>query len=116
MMTTRTIPVEEAVYPGHYRLRAELPGIDPVYDLRVTCEGSELRLDATREPPTRAARGHSEFWYGRRLRVVAFPSDIRLGTVTARYADGVLEVSADRGVAEPRRAAFPVRVDEAAQP
>jgi HSP20 family molecular chaperone IbpA len=115
-MTMRTIPVEEAVYPGLYRLRAELPGIDPVYDLRVTCEGSELRLDAAREPSTPAARGHSEFWYGRRLRVVTVPPDVRLSTVTARYADGVLEVSADRGVAEPRRAAFPVRVDAAVQP
>ncbi|MEV4536676.1 Hsp20/alpha crystallin family protein [Asanoa sp. NPDC049518] len=116
MMDARTILVEEAVYPDRFRLLAELPGIDPVHDLRVTCDGSELRLDATRDPPTTAARGQSELWYGRRVRVVAVPWDVRCGTMTARYADGLLEVTADRGAPEPRRSAFQVPIFTAVRP
>ncbi|WP_089253394.1 Hsp20/alpha crystallin family protein [Asanoa hainanensis] len=106
---TRSILVEQAVSPRRYRLRAELPGIDLVH-LRVTCDGSELRLDATREPPTGGALDRSEFWYGRRLRCVPLPPDLRARTMTASYTDGVLEVTADRGIAEPRRPAFQVEV------
>jgi HSP20 family molecular chaperone IbpA len=112
-LAPRTIPVEESVEPGRYRLRAELPGID-IRDARVTYEGCELRLDATRTPSPHALRERSEFWYGRRLRIVPLPHDLRSCTLTARYSHGVLEVTADRGQAEPRRAAFRIEVVAAA--
>lgn len=46
----RRIPVEEAISGRRFVLRAELPGIDPDEDLRITCAAGELRLDVCREP------------------------------------------------------------------
>jgi hypothetical protein len=80
-MTSRAVPVEESVRDRRYVLRAELPGIDPIDDLRLTCTGNELRIDAMRVPPRRAGPGHSEFVYGRRLRVVPLPAGVRPGTI-----------------------------------
>jgi HSP20 family protein len=110
MTTSRTIPVEETVNGRRYRLRAELPGLDPVADLQLVCTGTELRIDAMRMPPARPGSGHSEFAYGRRFRVVPLPPGLRSRTVAARYVNGVLEVTAAVGVVEPRMPAFAVTV------
>ena len=112
MTTSRTIPVEEAVDRRHYRLRAELPGLDPVADLQLVCTGTELRIDAMRTPQPRPGSGHSEFSYGRRFRVVPLPPGLRSRTVAARYVNGVLEVTAAVGAIEPRTPAFAVAVGD----
>lgn len=110
MRSPRAIPVEEAVSGRRYVLRAELPGIDPVDDLRLTCTGNELRIDAMRMAPRRVGPGHSEFAYGRRLRVVPLPAGVRPRTIAARYVNGVLEVTAALGPTEPSMPAFAVDV------
>ncbi|MEV4624237.1 Hsp20/alpha crystallin family protein [Asanoa sp. NPDC049573] len=98
--------------PDRYVLRAALPGIDPTVDLRVTCSGNELRLDAVRAFPPDARGGHSEFSYGRLFRVVPLPVGTRARTISARYVDGILEVSARLGVAEPGTRQFTVPVGD----
>jgi HSP20 family molecular chaperone IbpA len=112
MTTSRAIPVEEAVDSRRYRLRAELPGLDPGTDLWLVCTGTELRIDVVRTPQPRPGSGHSEFSYGRRFRVVPLPPGLRSRTVAARYVDGVLEVTAAVGVVEPRTPAFAVAVGD----
>lgn len=109
-MSSRAVPVEASVTDRRYELRAELPGIDPIDDLRLTCTGNELRIDAMRVPPWRAGPGHSEFTYGRRLRVVPLPPGVRPGTIAACYVDGVLEVTAALGETAPSTRPFAVDV------
>jgi HSP20 family protein len=106
----RRIPVEEAISGRRFVLRAELPGIDPDEDLRITCAAGELRLDVCREPAEHEG-WRSEFGYGRRVRVVALPPGVRSHTLAARYADGVLEVSAVVGPVEPGPRPFRVAVE-----
>lgn len=91
-------------------LRTELPGIDPTEDLRITCAVGELCLDVSREPPEREGP-RSEFRYGRRVRVLALPPGVRSHALTARYAAGVLEVSAVVGPVEPGKRTLRVAVE-----
>lgn len=107
----RSIPVEEMLDGRHYRLRAELPGLEPAADLRVTCTGSEIRLDAMRRPRPGWPTGRSEFRYGRRLRAVHLPASVQTHTLAARYVNGLLEVTAALGDIDPCPHPFVVSVD-----
>jgi HSP20 family molecular chaperone IbpA len=87
--------VEEFVESGHAVVRAELPGVDPDKDIEITVEGGVLTIRAERraEQHEEATRGYrSEFHYGRLVRQVRLPQGVAADQITARYADGILEV------------------------
>ncbi|WP_372449000.1 Hsp20/alpha crystallin family protein [Qaidamihabitans albus] len=47
--------VEDSVEDHKYILRAELPGMDPEHDIKITVEGEELCINAQRTEEKRPA-------------------------------------------------------------
>jgi HSP20 family protein len=84
------IRVEEYRGEDRYVVRAELPGVDPARDLYVTAHHGMLRLYAHRGRSGDAT--HSEFRYGSAFRTLVLPVGAREDEITARYANGILEV------------------------
>ncbi len=84
------IRVEEYRGRDCYVVRAELPGIDPVRDLFVSCHKGLLRIHVHREPAGEATR--SEFRYGSAFRTLMLPVGAHEEEVTARYTNGILEI------------------------
>jgi HSP20 family protein len=85
------IAIEECRTPERYVLRAELPGVDPGRDVHLTCHRGLLRLRVHRDRSPDAT--HTEFHSGTACRTVALPAGARAELVTARYADGILEIT-----------------------
>lgn len=88
-----SIRTEEYVEGNRYTLRAELPGVDPAEDVHITCVDGELRLDVVRKE-SHTDKGRSEFHYGSFSRAVTLPPGVDEDTIAARYADGILEITA----------------------
>ncbi|WP_053801978.1 Hsp20/alpha crystallin family protein [Streptomyces rimosus] len=86
------IRIEEQITDDAYRLRAELPGLDPERDIDLSVTGDVLTLQAERREETEHKR-HSEFRYGALARSVRLPSNARWGEATAEYKDGILTVT-----------------------
>jgi HSP20 family protein len=86
------IRIEDGIEGGRYVVRAEVPGVDPDRDVRVTCEHGHLRLVVTRQESRRAER-RSEFRYGRFVRTIPLPPGAQEDTITAAYAGGILELA-----------------------
>jgi HSP20 family protein len=84
--------VEDYTEDGKYLVRAELPGIDPAKDVEVTVDSGILSIHAERREETREDR-HSEFRYGAMTRSVSLPEGADPEKVTAKYAQGILEVT-----------------------
>ena len=84
--------LEEAIRDNRYVIRAELPGLDPENDIEVTVDGRILTIRAERRQQDNGAY-HSEFRYGSLARAVKLPASVSAADVTARYDNGVLEVS-----------------------
>ena len=87
-----TFRVEDYKEDGDYVIRAELPGVDPEKDVEVSVHAGLLTIHAERRQETKAER-HSEFRYGELTRSVALPGGADAGNITARYDNGILEVS-----------------------
>ena len=77
---------------GNYVVRAELPGMDPEKDIKVTVEGTELAITAERTVDTKD-NNHSEFFYGSFARTVRLPAGADTKKVTASYDAGILQVT-----------------------
>ncbi|WP_027946031.1 Hsp20/alpha crystallin family protein [Amycolatopsis taiwanensis] len=86
------VRVEERVGDGNYIVRAELPGFDPNEHIHVSTEGGVLTIDAERESSTKEA-AHSEFRYGKFHRAVSLPEGADTTKITAKYTDGILEIT-----------------------
>jgi len=84
--------VEEVARDDRYVIRAELPGLDPERDIEVTVEGRTLTIHAERRQKD-SGPYRSEFRYGSFTRLVRLPARVDAQDVTARYENGVLEVS-----------------------
>ena len=84
--------VEELAQDNRYVIRAELPGLDPEKDMEVTVEGRTLTIHAERRHEDTGPY-RSEFRYGSLTRLVRLPAKVDAKDVTARYENGVLEVS-----------------------
>jgi HSP20 family protein len=69
----------------------------------------ELRLQVERKE-TQTEKGRSESHYGTMFRAVMVPAAVKVGTLTATYADGILEVSALIGEPDPEAKAIPITV------
>ncbi|MFC0005213.1 Hsp20/alpha crystallin family protein [Micromonospora siamensis] len=105
-----TIRVEDYLDGDRYVVRAELPGIDPAKDVRITRTGENLRLDVVRRE-SHADKARSEFHYGSFSRLIPLPAGVKPETIAARYADGILEISATVGEPEPTPREIPVTVE-----
>jgi HSP20 family protein len=88
----QTFRVEDYTEGGKYLIRAELPGIDPANDVEVTVDSGLLSIHAERREETKEDR-HSEFRYGAMTRSISLPEGADPGKVTARYDNGILEVT-----------------------
>ena len=86
------VRIEESAEGGKYTVRAELPGFDPEKNIRVIAEGGLLTISAEREAKTEE-KGRSEFHYGSFRRTVSLPAGSDTEKITAKYTDGILEVT-----------------------
>jgi HSP20 family protein len=89
---THAVRVEDRMEEGRYVLRAELPGIDPEKDVTVSVTDRVLTIRAERREETRTD-GRSEFQYGSFERRLTLPANALVDTLSARYEDGILEVT-----------------------
>ena len=90
------IYIEDFVEDGRYVLRADLPGVDPETDVRVTITGDLLTVSGRRRPETHD-RAHREVGYGTFSRSLRLPSGARTDEARARYDAGVLQVTVPVG-------------------
>ena len=70
------IRIEDYLDEDRYVVRAELTGIDPVEDMRITCIQGQLQLDVVRRD-RRTDAGRSEFRYGSFFRVLPLPAGVK---------------------------------------
>lgn len=106
--SAQTFRVEELVHDDHYVIRAELPGLDPAKDIEVTLDGLTLRIHAERwqqdDEPYR-----TEFRYGSATRSVRLPARVDPHDITARYQNGILEITLPIPVAQPEGTRIPIQ-------
>jgi HSP20 family protein len=91
----RSLRIEEFRENDTLVVRAELPGIDPDKDVEISVAEGRLTIRAERREETKEERKgyvRSEFEYGSLLRVVPLPPGADESSVSASYADGILEV------------------------
>lgn len=101
------IRIEQYVDNGQFVLRAELAGFDPDTEIALTVTDGVLKIEAERT--SKRDRAHTEFHYGRFARSITLPPGAVESTATARYANGVLEVSFEMG--EPSEAAKRIAIE-----
>ena len=106
--------LEEAMRDNRYVIRAELPGLDPENDIEVTVDGRILTIRAERRERNNGVY-RSEFRYGSLVRAVRLPASVDAADVTARYDNGVLEVSVPAREVKRTGARIPI-VDVGATP
>ncbi|MFC8848618.1 MULTISPECIES: Hsp20/alpha crystallin family protein [unclassified Micromonospora] len=109
-MLAPTIRVEDYLDGDRYVVRAELPGVDPAKDVRITLTGENLRLDVVRRE-SHADKVRTEFHYGSFSRLIPLPAGLKQETLKAAYADGILEISATVGETEPTAREIPITVE-----
>jgi HSP20 family protein len=83
--------IEERIQDGRYEVRAEMPGIDPDKQAKITVAKGILTIQAER--PEEEGTGHSEFRYGSFCRKVALPENADETRIQADYNNGILEIS-----------------------
>ena len=103
----RPIRVEDFREPDRYVLRAELPGIDPERDVKVSVDRGVLTVEAERSEEEHA-RHRTEFRYGALRRSVTLPSPADEDKISARYDRGILEVTVPLREPEPAGRSIPV--------
>ena len=106
-LTGQVFRLEEALREDRYVIRAELPGLDPENDIEVTIDGRILTIRAERRPPDNGPY-RSEFRYGSLTRAVRLPASADAADITARYDNGVLEVSIPASETRPKGTRIPV--------
>ena len=95
--------IEDRLEEDKYVLRAEMPGIDPAKDVKITVSDGVLTISAERKEEVEA-KGRSEFHYGSFMRQVTLPQGAKEDKLSAKYQDGILEVTVplEAKTAEPR--------------
>jgi HSP20 family protein len=91
----------------------ELAGV-PRESVNVRLRGRMLEISGRRHPPGGPKGSHyhrAEIYFGDFHRVVELPWDADPDSVTARFRDGLLEITV-KAVPAPRRTDVPVRGDE----
>ena len=105
-----SIRIEDYLDGDRYVVRAELPGVDPAEDLRVSYDEGQLRLDVVRKEAQRD-KTRSEFRYGSYYRLISLPAGVKDDTIVARYANGILEITAKIGEPESSAKEIPIKVE-----
>lgn len=90
-MNPRLIRVEEEKTDDEYRLRAELPGVDPAKEIQVSVDDDILTVRAERHDEVHTHH-RSEFQYGILHRSMRLPKHADTDNVTAEYRQGILDV------------------------
>lgn len=107
LFTGHLIRVEDEMTDQEYRLRAEVPGVDPEKDITVTVDQGVLYIRAQRrEEETTASR--SEFRYGSMQRTIRLPGNADSEKIKATYEHGVLSVVVPLKAAEPAGRVIPI--------
>jgi HSP20 family protein len=104
-----TIRVEEYTEGDTYVVRAELPGIDPAADVKLSYLDGALRLQVNRADEHKE-RTRSEFHYGSFTRTVPLPAGAKEKTIAATYEAGVLTVTVQIGEPETGGREIPVKI------
>lgn len=104
----RAMRVEEFLEDGKFVVRAELPGMDPEHDINVEVDNGALVIHSERREE-KHERGHSEFRYGAFTRRLALPEGADESNVSARYTDGILEVTVPVSEKRAEARAIPVQ-------
>lgn len=86
------VAVEEYVEDGKYVVRADIPGIDPDKDISVSVENDLLTIHGERREE-KHDKHRSEVRYGEFTRAFRLPTGCTGDDVSARYDNGVLQVS-----------------------
>jgi HSP20 family protein len=99
-----TIRVEEYRQDGTLVVRAELPGIDPDKDVRLTVVHGRLAIEAERHEEDEVERDGfmlRELRYGKFSRTLPLAAGVTADSITATYKDGLLEVRVPAAAATP---------------
>lgn len=95
-LPAHSIKVDVARADDSYNVKAELPGI-PREDIHVAVDGGLVTISGEvkkeKEEKTGKEVIHSERYYGKVSRSFTLPQDVDEAKVTARYADGVLDLT-----------------------
>lgn len=110
MWSPHLLRVEDSVDDGHYVVRAEIPGVDPVKDVQVSVQDRHLVIKAERTE-TKEEKGRSEFSYGSFYRAVTLPARAREEGIEASYSQGILTVRVP--MAEPAAPAKQIEIKAA---
>ncbi|AGL16964.1 Hsp20/alpha crystallin family protein [Actinoplanes sp. N902-109] len=86
------IRFEDKLSDEEYVLRAEVPGVEPDKDLRITTLDGVLTITAERREEEKGLK-RSEFRYGALHRSVRLPANADEAGITATYRKGILEVT-----------------------
>jgi HSP20 family protein len=108
-MFSPMIKIEDFMEGDRYVVKAELPGVDPAKDVKVTYLDGALRLVVSRtEEQKDAAR--SEFHYGTFSRTIMLPVGAKESTIEATYDAGILRIAVEIGEPAPAVKAIPIQV------
>jgi HSP20 family protein len=105
------IRVEEYSQDGTLVVRAELPGIDPDKDIRLSVVNGRLAIEAERNEASEVDRDGfmlRELRYGKVSRLLPLAAAVTAASITATYKDGLLEVRIPTSTATP--APLPARI------
>ena len=107
LVSGHMIRVEESLTDQEYRMRAELPGMDPEKDVHVSVDNGVLSIHAERHVQEKAP-GRSEFRYGMLQRSVRLPGNADADNIKAEYEKGILEVTVPLKASESAGRQIPV--------
>lgn len=103
LLSPHLIRVEDKIEDGHYVIKAEMPGLDPDKDVKITLDNDRLVIDAERTED-KSDKSHSEFQYGSFHRAMTLPAGAKVDDIKATYSDGILTVAIGLGEQAPVQA------------
>jgi len=91
-----SIKLDVAEKEGAYVVRAEIPGVAKD-DIQVSIEGNQVTIGAELKRETEKKEGervlHTERYYGNAFRSFTLPAELDESTSSAKYENGVLELT-----------------------
>jgi HSP20 family protein len=101
MAAEQVIGLEISENDQAYTVHAEIPGVKKE-DIKVEVQGNRVSISAESRRETEQKQGErvvrSELYYGQQHRSFVLDQDVDEGKATARYVDGVLELTLPKKV------------------